>query len=191
MTRSTRILGALALLFFGPFIVALLLYGGRGSFGGFGQFENPDRELFAEPTTLPLIPIQLADGTDSAADWARSRWSLIYARMPRCEAQCEASLMRLRQVYLALGGDQDRVQLVFLAPIGEVPTNIPADYLHGRLEMARSDELTRVFGQERLEEGRYFVVDPLGNLILSYPDDADLGRLLKDLERLLGVSRVG
>jgi hypothetical protein len=56
---------------------------------------------------------------------------------------------------------------------------------------AEDQELVRLLGQERLEAGRYFVVDPLGNVILTYPDDADQGRLREDLERLLDVSRVG
>ena len=74
---------------------------------------------------------------------------------------------------------------------GFAPIDTPAEFLLGLLETPGSAELSQVLGPERLEEGRYFVVDPLGNLILSYPDDADQSRLLRDLERLLDVSRVG
>jgi cytochrome oxidase Cu insertion factor (SCO1/SenC/PrrC family) len=189
--RPARTLWALAAIFFGPLLVAILLYAGRGFFGPFGTLENPDRELIADPPTIPLEPIELDDGTDSEPGWARSQWSLIYARMRGCEEQCQAAFTRLHQVYESLGADRDRVRLVFLAAAGDAPTNAPADVLLGRLETPRSAELIRVLGPERLEEGRYFVVDPLGNVILSYPDDADQSRLLKDLERLLDVSRVG
>ena len=34
-------------------------------------------------------------------------------------------------------------------------------------------------------------VDPLGNLVLRYPRDADPSRMKKDLDRLLRVSRIG
>jgi hypothetical protein len=61
----------------------------------------------------------------------------------------------------------------------------------GLLDRERDAELIQVLGVDRLEQGRLFVVDPLGNLILSYPPDADQARLLKDLERLLSVSRIG
>ncbi len=36
-----------------------------------------------------------------------------------------------------------------------------------------------------------YVVDPLGNLMLRFPRDADPRRMMKDLSRLLKASRVG
>jgi hypothetical protein len=36
-----------------------------------------------------------------------------------------------------------------------------------------------------------YVVDPLGNLVLRYPRDADPFRIIKDLARLLKTSRIG
>ncbi|MNC92394.1 hypothetical protein D3C83_88130 [compost metagenome] len=36
-----------------------------------------------------------------------------------------------------------------------------------------------------------YLLDPLGNLVLRYPRDADPSRMKKDLERLLKVSRIG
>jgi cytochrome oxidase Cu insertion factor (SCO1/SenC/PrrC family) len=182
---------ALALLFFGPFLVAVLLYAGRGAIGGFARLPNPDRELIAEPTQVPLEPLALADGTATEADWARSRWSVIYARISPCDGACQPALIRLHQVWLRLGGDRDRVRQVFLAPASELPTTAPAEFLTGLIDAPEGAGLIRALGEERLEEGRYFVVDPLGNVILSYPDAADQERLLKDLERLLEYSRVG
>jgi hypothetical protein len=40
-------------------------------------------------------------------------------------------------------------------------------------------------------EGRVYIVDPLGNLMMSYPSDAGPGDLYDDLRRLLRVSRIG
>ena len=36
-----------------------------------------------------------------------------------------------------------------------------------------------------------YVVDPLGNLILRFPRNPDPARMMKDLIRLLDVSRIG
>ena len=36
-----------------------------------------------------------------------------------------------------------------------------------------------------------YLVDPLGNLVLRFPKDADPKRMIKDLQRLLKVSRIG
>ena len=190
MTRRSWPIVAVGVLFFGPFIVALMLYAGRGSFGGFDQVPNPDRELIANPPLIPLEPLPLADGGRSEPGWARSRWSLVYAQSQSCESECEASLRRLHAVWLALGGERDRVREVLLVPEGEAPA-VPPDFLVGLIDVPESDALVPLFGRERLEQGRYFVIDPLGNIILSYPPTADQQRLLEDLERLLEVSRVG
>jgi len=34
-------------------------------------------------------------------------------------------------------------------------------------------------------------VDPLGNLMLRFPRDADPSRMIKDLQRLMRYSRIG
>jgi len=36
-----------------------------------------------------------------------------------------------------------------------------------------------------------YLIDPLGNLVLRYPRDADPSRIRKDITRLLRVSRIG
>jgi hypothetical protein len=39
--------------------------------------------------------------------------------------------------------------------------------------------------------GHLYLVDPLGNLILRYPRDADPSRILRDIGRLLKASQIG
>jgi hypothetical protein len=191
MKRTPWQLIALAVLFFGPFFAAIVLYMGRESIGAFDQVPNPDRELIENPATIPVEPLVLADGNLSEPAWARSRWSLIYARIDACEGRCIDSLTRLYQVWLALGGERDRVQLVVLAPAGGADAAAGSEFLVGVLDAPDGPALIDLLGSSRVAQGRYFVVDPLGNVILSYPDDADQSRLLDDLERLLDLSRVG
>jgi hypothetical protein len=80
---------------------------------------------------------------------------------------------------------------VFLTADIDSPIVDSLGFTIGLLNRDRDAELIQALGVDRLERGRLFVVDPLGNLILSYPPDADQARLLKDLERLLNVSRIG
>jgi cytochrome oxidase Cu insertion factor (SCO1/SenC/PrrC family) len=189
MKRMLSPVPLLAILFIGPLVLAVLLYQWRGAFGGFEQLPNPDRELIEDAPVLPPIELLRPDGTIATNDGMRSRWSLIYARMPACEEACRAALERLNQVYLALG--TDRVQLVFLAPADELRSLPPLDLQFGALDDEDGTDLVGLLGRERLSEGQYLIVDPLGNFILSYPADADQARLLEDLERLLDVSRIG
>ena len=45
--------------------------------------------------------------------------------------------------------------------------------------------------RDPLLERRLYLVDPLGNLMMSYPADAEPGGIIKDLKRLLRYSRIG
>lgn len=189
MKRLTSPLTLLAVVFVGPFVLAIALYLGRDTFGGFEMMPNPDRELIEDAPAMPVINLRTSDGV--VTDLLRSRWSLIYARMPACDAACVEALERVHRVYLALGKERQRVRLLFLAPAAQLGTASADGFLVAGLDTPQGIVLARMLGPERLADGRYFVVDPLGNLILSYPADADQGRLLEDLERLLEVSRIG
>jgi len=173
----------------GPFVLALGAYLGWFGSQPFPTLANEDRELIVPPVALPAEPLETPDGQALGADWPRYRWSLIYARMAPCEAGCAADLERLRQVHAALGRDQDRVQRVFLTGDARVLSLPDAELVIGKLDGA-SNLATRL-GPDRIAAGRVFVADPLGNLVLSYPPDADRRRVLEDLERLLDVSKVG
>ena len=160
-----------ALVCFGPFAAALLIY--YGPFRPWLPQLPGNRELLAEPVPLPV-----------AWRGGEGPWQLIYARMSPCEQQCAQHLGRLLQVQLALGRDQDRVQRA-LWHVGRVPElGDPELTLH-----ALDDDIGRgvaaALGAERLSNGRIYVADPRGSVILSYPPDIEQKELLRDLERLL------
>jgi hypothetical protein len=111
--------------------------------------------------------------------------------MTPCEGRCASDLARLTEVYLALGRHRARVRRVLLLADEDFRMTGDPTLLVGYLDGDRDAPLVRAFGLDGLEQGRIFVVDPLGNLVMSYPPDADQSRLLEDLERLLEVSRIG
>jgi hypothetical protein len=47
------------------------------------------------------------------------------------------------------------------------------------------------YASDPVNAGRSYIVDPLGNLMMSYPPDADPRGILKDLKRLLRLSHIG
>jgi cytochrome oxidase Cu insertion factor (SCO1/SenC/PrrC family) len=174
----------------GPFALALLAYYVPNELTT-QKLANPDRMLLASPVPLPRIGLRQAGGTTTRADWAQYRWSLIYARMTPCEGHCASDLARLSEVYLALGRNRARVQRVLLLADEDFRMTGDPTLLVGYLDGMRDAELVGALGLDWLEQGRIFVVDPLGNLVMSYPPQPDQARLLEDLERLLDVSRIG
>jgi hypothetical protein len=179
-----------ALVIFGPFAAATLLYYAAPDLKWLPQLPG-SRELIEPPVATPAGWLQAPPGADSGP----YRWSLIYARMAACEQQCVRDLDRLRQVHGALGRDTGRVQRVFLHG-GEPPAireqsgardGDPA-LVTLRLDDAPGDAVLRARGEDELRLGRVYIADPPGNLIASYPADVDQKELLRDLKRLLSVS---
>ena len=94
----------------------------------------------------------------------------------------------------------DRVQRVFLATGPRVDTQFVATE-HVDLQVAilgddaDSQALLAKFpafgGVAPAAAGRLYLIDPLGNLVLSYPAAAPDKALLTDLKKLLRLSHIG
>lgn len=192
--RSRAGLIALAALFFVPLALSFYLYYGtswRPSGGAqHGELIDPARPL-------PSVRLPTAAGTLTDPEFLRGDWHLVYVGDGRCDAGCRESLVKARQVRLALDKDVNRLSRVFLYS-GELGSR---DYLaseHPDMAAASLDadagaELLAVFpaGPSALTAGRLYLVDPLGNLLMSYPPDASPRALLDDIERLLRLSHIG
>lgn len=189
-SRSRRAPILIAVACLGPFALAVLAYYAP-THVTLRPLANPERMLLPHAVPLPAVPLRTAGGGTSGVDWARSRWSLIYARMTPCEGLCASDLARLTAVYLALGRNRARVQRVLLIADEDFRMTGDPTLLVGYLDEGRDAALVRALGADLLEQGRIFVVDPLGNLVMSYPPAPNQQRLLEDLERLLDVSRIG
>lgn len=179
MKRKSPTLWLVALACVGPFAAAVLLYYGPWGVAWLPQLPG-SRELLARPLPLPQ-----AWAADAGAAHA---WQLIYARMSPCEQQCAQHLGRLQQVQLALGRDRDHVQRV-VWHVGSLPQLEDSALVARNLDDAAGRELVAVLGAERMANGRIYVADPQGSLILAYPADVEQKELLRDLKRLLAGSR--
>ena len=194
--RQRQLLGLLACIFVAPLALSFYLY-----YGGTGW--RPDRmvnhgELITPPRPLPEISLPTADGSESTAELFTGKWTLIYLGDGACDTRCRHALYVTRQVRIALNQHMDRVQRVFLyrgdccdEPFfstehrGLISLDLDSD---GGRELA---ELFRFSKEPPVESGRLWLVDPLGNLMMSYPAKADPKGMIEDLKRLLTLSHVG
>ena len=176
-----------ALVCFGPFAIALFIY-----YGPLGPTWLPQlpgsRELLSDPVPVPQEWRSHVEVAEASAEVEPApAWQLIYARMSACEQECAQHLRRLLQVQLALGRDQDRVQRV-VWHVGNLPQLEDPQLAVHSLDDAAGRRVIEALGAERLQNGRVYVADPHGELILSYPPDVEQKELLRDLKRLLAGS---
>ena len=83
-----------------------------------------------------------------------------------------------------LGRDQDLVQRV-LWHVGDLPDFADPELVAHALDDDVGRGVAEALGDARLQDGRVFVANPRGLVIVSYPPDVEQKELLRDLKRLL------
>jgi hypothetical protein len=195
--RNLRTLAALAALFMLPLALAFFVYYGT-AWRPAGHVNHG--KLIAPPRALPALSLpEAAPGGDVPAATGgaapfRGRWSLVYVGPGGCDRECRSALVVMRQTRLALNTDMTRLERVFLAS-GECCAR---DFLVHEHPGLRVLDATGREGERLLREfptdGRghtLYVVDPLGNLMMSYDARRDPHGLLEDLKKLLRLSHIG
>ena len=176
----------IAAVFLGPLALATWLYFGGQDLTPAGRTNNG---------TL-LQPIEnLVDSVPESPLHAHNDgyWVLIYANEAACDDACAHSLYTLRQSRLMLGKEMDRLVRVFLHGDTAPDTVLLADEHKGlvALQDSRLKELLDKKKPTDLEAGGYYLVDPLGNLVLYFQPDIDPSAMVEDIKHLLELSRIG
>jgi hypothetical protein len=188
--RNLRTVGALAALFLLPLALAFYTYYAT-DWRPVGRVNHGT--LISPARPLPVIALPRAPGSDAAAAATlRDRWTLVYVGDGACDGDCRAALHLMRQTRLGLNNDMTRVARVFLAT-----GHCCAEIAGGDAGLAVLDAsgapaaaLLEQFPTDARAHSIY-VVDPLGNLMMSYDARIDPHGLLEDLRKLLRLSHIG
>ena len=141
-----------------------------------------------EVAPAPAIEGTQEDGTPFRLVDLRGRWVLLAAGTAGCDAACERTLYAMRQAHTMQGKERDRIVRVWL----DAGVALPAPEMRQQhpgliVALAPTGMLRSLPGAQP----GIWLIDPLGNLVLSYPGDPDIKGLAKDLARLLQASRIG
>lgn len=186
-------------VFFGPLLLAFALYYGGHYFGlnlrPAGSTNRGDLIHPARP--LPQVELDTTDGKKLDAQTLQGKWNLVYVGDGQCDARCREALVLMRQTRLALNDDMTRVQRIFLATASccddqYLSTEHPG-LITAKADGAAGQQLMDSFpdGAATATTGRIYIVDPLGNLMMSYDAQAPRKGLLEDLKKLLKLSHIG
>jgi len=195
--RGRLMLILVVALFLLPVVAATWLYlsGWRpeGKSLAHGELVQPARALGdAELKTMDGAPYRLSA--------LRGSWVMVYLGPLPCAADCRNSLYKMQQVRLAQGRDAPRVERVMIV------TNAGNDALReltrqypGMLAVSGARATLQTLAREFVSSrgtaldvpGRVYLIDPIGNLVMSFAPDADPSGMRKDLARLLRLSQVG
>lgn len=146
-----------------------------------GELIDPVVRLPDELDGNPLVE-QLAD-----------RWAIVYLLDGDCADACRAALYKQRQTRLMLGNDMNRLVRVLLHG-SEAPDTLFVEREHAGLLVSGDGPARQLLKDVRprgMEAEGYYLIDPLGNLVMYFPLDIEPRDLVEDLEHLLKLSRIG
>jgi hypothetical protein len=191
MTKKKDIAGLIQLVliasvFFGPLILAVWLYFGDTGFQPAGKTNHGE-------LLQPLVSVRDLLPDSTIHKYNDGYWLLVYSNDGECDANCEYALYTLRQSRLMLGKEMDRLVRVFLHGDTTPDTVFLADEHAGLITLKDSgvSDLLENKKPAELAAGGYYLVDPLGNLVMYFRPDIDPGDMVEDIKHLLELSRIG
>ncbi len=189
--RRYRTLYLLAAVCAAPVVASYFAYyvappAGRTNYG----------ELVLPQRPVPDLQLRHLDGRPFDLRSLRGRWVMVTVDRAACGESCQTKLWNMRQVRLTTGKERDRIERVFLVVDGEpLQTTLLREYDGTLFLRARDEEiapfLTAPDAPASDLEGPIWFIDPLGNLMLRWPQHADPQRMKRDVGKLLKASQVG
>jgi hypothetical protein len=181
--RNLRTLAVLAALFLLPVAASFWMYYGSG-WRPAGHSNHG--ELIA-----PARPVPAAEAHSALF---HGKWSLVYVGDGDCGDECHHALYVMRQTRLSLNNEMRRVERVFVAT-GHCCAREFLAQEHPGLQILDTvstpdARLVQTF-PDAAREHQLFIVDPLGNLMMSYDTRENPKGLLEDLKKLLTLSHIG
>lgn len=184
-----KILLMLGVIFVLPFTIAATLHllNLKPSGHSYGNLIQP-------PKALSFNNLNDAQGQEIKPEQWLKKWSLVTIDSTNCADACQAKMHLLKQLNTSLNKDAHRLQRVIIMPTEKNPEIISQlkNKYPDLLIIAGTDPTTVRFSESFNAAGGYlYLIDPLGNLMMSYPENAEAKGLRSDLLRLLKNSWAG
>lgn len=160
--------------------------------------DRPEPDTYGELIT-PVVDIDKLELTDVLGNPIprkdlTSSWRMFYITADTCPEQCEQSLYNMRQINIALGKNQSRVEHAVLHSATVQPEFIELlEQQHPHLLRARipAQKLQLLQLQNPVQQSAIYLMDPHGNIMMRFDDGLDPKLILKEINKLLKISRIG
>ncbi|MDD7804375.1 MAG: hypothetical protein PUP46_02145 [Endozoicomonas sp. (ex Botrylloides leachii)] len=132
-------------------------------------------------------------GKDTSFDQQNDLWTIVVFGSNHCSDDiCRDVLYKTRQVHIGLGREADRVRRIYIAEDNPV-INKSLKEDHPGIFWLKGDPsiINRVLSIKKWPENNYYIVDPLGNIMMRYRPNQKGGDLLRDMQKLLKASNIG
>jgi hypothetical protein len=167
-------------------------------FSGFGvpQTTTNNGELIQPPRSIETVTITDEQTAEFIYNDNSHKWTILIPAVGGCNKSCEATLYFTRQMHTALGKQMNGLRRFYLTDENEVApvtaSLLAEEYPKLQRFFTSSEQLEQLLGSLNDVDYRngktYFLVDPMGFVMMSYTDQHGLKDLLSDLKFLLKQS---
>ncbi|MFA6179473.1 MAG: SCO family protein [Candidatus Methylopumilus sp.] len=190
-TRGRWILALLFVFFAVPLLAVMLMhhYQWHPKGDSYGELVSPP-----VPLTIAAELLDNQGKAVTASIW-HDKWSMVYVT-GECDDICTERLHSMRQLHVSFAKDIERIQRILISPThkaAELQQQYP-DLLIINQPAPALPNLNSQFdiaGEAAISGNRIYLVDPLGNLMMSYPLSIAPAEIRKDMQRLLKYSWAG
>jgi len=182
-----------------PIIIAIIMYNTVPEGGPVQTKNHGDLVIPARP--LKDVSLLSASGKEYKFSDMHKTWVMVYIGDAECKKECADVLYKMRQSRLAQRGEHLRIKRLYISTAGKAQQSLTSILKeHPGLEVVSGSNknIKAVLEQFKLDNKteaitahRLYLVDPFGNLMMSYEKDFDAKGLIKDMTLLLKVSRIG
>jgi hypothetical protein len=149
-----------------------------------------------DPRAYPIPPLDsfTLDGKPTGLAAYTGKWIMLQVSGADCAADCRERLHDMRQLRLAQGKNMERIERVWLVTDKQpVETQLIREYDGTHILRVNEDKLKAWLPTETgtTATDHIYMIDPLGNLMMRFPKDADPNKIKKDLSKLLRASSIG
>lgn len=140
--------------------------------GNLLNFPAPD------PGTAPLV---------------QETWTMLVLTRGKCDKPCNNNLFRMQQIRLSMGREMTRVDRIIALDNNATKQASAKDidaYQGTRSVVIGTDHNSKFLVNGKYYPDAIYLVDPSGYLMMVYPQETDPGGIIKDLKRLLRISKV-
>ena len=193
-TKGRIVLIALVVFFAAPLFVVMAMY----------RFDwHPKGQSYGD-LIEPVVPIKLTETfkdvktldttVESKMLW-HDKWSAVILA-EKCEVACQKRLHDARQIHASLEKDMNRLQRILITKqqdLADLQNQYPDLVILNQptADVAALAKQFDVDGVSAYTSDRVYMVDPLGNLMLSYSNNVKPVEMRKDWVRLLKYSWAG
>jgi hypothetical protein len=143
---------------------------------------------------IPALGTTELDGKPLGLDAYKGKWIMLQAAPGACEQACKDQLVAMRQLRLMQGKEMERIERVWLV-LDADPLDIMLMKVVDGTRFLRADAAA-VSRWLPVEAGttvsdHIYLIDPLGNLMMRFPKNAEPAKVKKDIAKLLKASAIG